>query len=1038
MDNPDVRKLSAHEDQERKASPSDGVMSPSGSLTLSDSYVTPPEGSFIPPSGHLRSGTLDSFRSISTDTFFTPPGSESSRSRYAIKDILGARDNGDDSRDENVSYMLRDSSDSQKTVKSVVLANGKLKSDGMKSDPTTPVSSFPDSKGETTPEDQRGETSETEQSTLKRRKSVSLPLASNSTGEKSREEKMIKTPSSCVTTPSDKMTSAATTPEETSQAKKFLKGGTKALLIQKAKSKIIMLKVLREFRGRAHGKQTTEESEKLQVAEKDKDGSKSEKTDSDDQSYYDPVPPSKIQQASSQMIILHYSPFKAVWDWIILLLVLYTAVFTPYSAAFLLNEEEIKMKLNQDPATRDTIAETSRADPLVIVDLIVDFMFIADILINFRTTFVVNGEVVSDPQKIAINYVKGWFVIDAIAAIPFDLLLFGSGTSDTMKATGILKTARLLRLLRVVRRIEQFAEYGAAVLLLLMVTFTLIAHWLACIFYAIANMERPTLHAHISWLDGLADTMKRPYYPNDSLSGPTIRSKYITSLYFTFTSLTSIGFGNVAPNTNAEKIFSIFAMLLGSLLSAAIFGNVSSIMLRLYQGSEEYNEKMESIKEFIKFHEIHKTLGNRLMESFQHAWTYTNGIDMNNVLKSFPDCLQADICLHLNRNLLNNCGAFKGASPGCLRALSRKFKTTHAPPGDTLLHPGAIMTAIYFIARGSIEILKDDTVMAILGKDDIFGEDIKDPDKMTIGKTMYCVRALSYCDINKIELADLKEVLYTYPEFADTFLLKFQVTFNLRKGTLLQRKVKNKMEDETLKFIRQRRPRLQCKRRNTEIEGRAGLRQRRVGSLDARRTSRDIIDLSASEDEGVGILELSTEGATEEVTEEDFNKKKDEVQQTRKGKKEKSQSARDGSQTKKQTLPVRKDPTSESLTGHAGLSPIASSGTTYTPKSSSSTGQIWKLQNIEYEIKQYPEKGSIHSLADIDSRLENLYDRMHNFENELYTTVDAILEILGHKPKVTRDQIDSCASPTSGKDKSVRPKGVKIIHSPSDGEKKTG
>ena len=34
------------------------------------------------------------------------------------------------------------------------------------------------------------------------------------------------------------------------------------------------------------------------------------------------------------------------------------------------------------------------------------------------------------------------------------------------------------------------------------------------------------------------------------------------------------------------------------------------------------------------------------------------------VLKSFPECLQADICLHLNRNLLNNCLAFKFASPG--------------------------------------------------------------------------------------------------------------------------------------------------------------------------------------------------------------------------------------------------------------------------------------------------------------------------------------------------------------------------------------
>ena len=32
----------------------------------------------------------------------------------------------------------------------------------------------------------------------------------------------------------------------------------------------------------------------------------------------------------TKFIILHYSPFKAVWDWIILFLVLYTAVFTPY------------------------------------------------------------------------------------------------------------------------------------------------------------------------------------------------------------------------------------------------------------------------------------------------------------------------------------------------------------------------------------------------------------------------------------------------------------------------------------------------------------------------------------------------------------------------------------------------------------------------------------------------------------------------------------------------------------------------------------
>lgn len=58
-------------------------------------------------------------------------------------------------------------------------------------------------------------------------------------------------------------------------------------------------------------------------------------------------------------------------------------------------------------------------------------MFIIDILINFRTTYVnQNEEVVSDPAKIAIHYFKGWFLIDMVAAIPFDLLIFGSGSEE--------------------------------------------------------------------------------------------------------------------------------------------------------------------------------------------------------------------------------------------------------------------------------------------------------------------------------------------------------------------------------------------------------------------------------------------------------------------------------------------------------------------------------------------------------------------------------------------------------------------------------
>ncbi len=56
---------------------------------------------------------------------------------------------------------------------------------------------------------------------------------------------------------------------------------------------------------------------------------------------------------------------------------------TPYTAAFLLNEDEKQAKLNQNAATRFNSEQTG-AHPLVILDLIVDIMFLIDILISFR------------------------------------------------------------------------------------------------------------------------------------------------------------------------------------------------------------------------------------------------------------------------------------------------------------------------------------------------------------------------------------------------------------------------------------------------------------------------------------------------------------------------------------------------------------------------------------------------------------------------------------------------------------------------------
>lgn len=72
-------------------------------------------------------------------------------------------------------------------------------------------------------------------------------------------------------------------------------------------------------------------------------------------------------------------------------------------------------------------------NPLALIDLIVDIMFLIDILINFRTTYVnKHDQVVAHPGKIALHYFKGWFLIDVVAAIPFDLMLIGSDTQEVI------------------------------------------------------------------------------------------------------------------------------------------------------------------------------------------------------------------------------------------------------------------------------------------------------------------------------------------------------------------------------------------------------------------------------------------------------------------------------------------------------------------------------------------------------------------------------------------------------------------------------
>lgn len=95
-----------------------------------------------------------------------------------------------------------------------------------------------------------------------------------------------------------------------------------------------------------------------------------------------------------------------------------------------------------------------------------------------------------------------------------------------------------------------------------------------------------------------------------------------------------------------------------------------------------------------------------------------------------------------------------------LRALALLFKSTHVPPGDTLVHQGTseyfqrvrigerrflssgdVLYSIYFIREGQVEILQNNELQAILGRNDILGEN--PCNTVTPGKSRCAVRGMA-------------------------------------------------------------------------------------------------------------------------------------------------------------------------------------------------------------------------------------------------------------------------------------------------------
>ncbi len=71
----------------------------------------------------------------------------------------------------------------------------------------------------------------------------------------------------------------------------------------------------------------------------------------------------------------------------------------------------------------------------------------------------------------------------------------------------------------------------------------------------------------------------------------------------------------------------LFLFSSAALLYATIFGHVTTIIQQMTSATAKYHDMLNSVREFMKLHEVPKALSERVMDYVVSTWAMTRGID---------------------------------------------------------------------------------------------------------------------------------------------------------------------------------------------------------------------------------------------------------------------------------------------------------------------------------------------------------------------------------------------------------------------------